>query len=110
MTAAAIFALLLTPAAASACSFWPAVGVAAAGQLADAASSRGRFELNPVLGRGSFGARQMTMKAAIFAGSTAGAWIVSRRDQRACRVATIAIVGAAGVTFGVSIRNWRVRQ
>jgi hypothetical protein len=51
----------------------------AAGNGADALSSVGRQEINPVLGRGQFGGGQIAIKAAIVGGIMIGQEIVARR-------------------------------
>lgn len=87
--------------------FWPSVVIGSAAQAVDIVSSRGRYELNPVLGRGTFGTRQAAMKASVYVGINALVWRAVRRDGKACRVASYVNYGAAGLTFGVSIRNRR---
>jgi hypothetical protein len=71
---------------------------------ADVASSAGRVEANPVLGRGAFGARQVAVKSGIL-----GVWWLAtrrHRDRRAVRAGNW-ILAAAGC--GAAVVNVRTR-
>jgi hypothetical protein len=81
--------------------------------ILDGASSWQRPELNPALGGGQFGARQMAVKA----GFTAGVLVIEHLALRACkdercvkryRRAFSVVNFAAGSTYaGFAVRNWR---
>lgn len=71
---------------------------------ADAASSWGRAEMNPVLGP-RFGPRGAAIKAGIFAG-TAIAQVRTPRHRKAWTVVNFIAAGAIGA---VTIRNVRTR-
>jgi len=55
------------------------VAAMGASQALDIHSSMGGYELSPVLGRGRFGARQISIKAAIVGGGLLVQWVVLRR-------------------------------
>jgi hypothetical protein len=82
------------------------VATFAAANAADAISSWGGYELNPVLGRGPFGPRQTMVKAGIAAGVVVTEWRWMRRHRRAAAIANFV---ASGILAGVAARNWRVR-
>lgn len=87
---------------------WAAsVAFLAVAETADIASSRGSYELNPVLGRGPFGARQASIKAGIVGGVILAEWLILRRHPDSSRAFKWANYIAGGVTVGVAIRNWR---
>lgn len=82
------------------------VAVVAASGL-DVASSWGRHELNPLLGVGSFGGRQMGIKAASVGCSMVAAdRLTVGRRRKWVTVANFALAG--GLSF-VAARNWRTR-
>ena len=76
---------------------------------ADAATSRGRPELNPVLaGRnGRFGGRGLTIKAAIGAGWLVTQEIVTRHDDGAPATFAVANTAAAAALGAVAVPNAR---
>jgi len=79
----------------------------AASFAVDAASSRGRYELNPVVGRGPFGARQVAVGAAITGGALAAQWLVLRRHPEMRRAFVVSNAAAAGAHGVAAWRNWR---
>ena len=85
---------------------WSLVAMGAS-QALDIHSSMGGYELNPVLGRGQFGKRQISIKAAIVGGWQLTQWLIVRRWPEARRAATWVNYGAAGATGAVAIRNYR---
>jgi hypothetical protein len=68
----------------------------AASNGADAASSLGRQETNPVLGRGQFGRGQIAIKAAIIGGVMLGQEIVAHKIPAARSAFAAANFGIAG--------------
>jgi hypothetical protein len=82
------------------------VATLAAANVADVATSWGGYELNPVLGRGPFGARQTVIKSGIAAGVVVAEWRWMRRHRRAAAIANFV---ASGILAGVAARNARVR-
>lgn len=84
------------------------VAVLAASTVADCASSMGGYELNPVLGRGRFGGRQMALAGGITGGLMLTQWLVVRRNPQAERPAAVANFAAAGLHGWVAQRNWRL--
>lgn len=76
-------------------------------QVPDSHSSWGRFELNPVLGRGAFGPRQLAIKAGI----TTSLLVAQRHRvfKRHRRLFTVANFAVAGVTLAVAGRNYGLR-
>lgn len=77
---------------------------------ADAASSWGRVELNPVLrsSDGRFGARGLAIKGTFAIGVEIIKWRLAKRHPRERWVRALSLVPAAA--FGtVSARNWRLR-
>lgn len=81
-------------------------GMTAAGL--DVLSSRGLYELNPVLGRGPFGGRQ----ASISLGVTAAVLLIQgpivRKWPHTRRALTITNWIVSGVRVGVAVRNWGI--
>ena len=77
----------------------------AGSQAFDIASSRGDYEENPILGRGSFGARQISIKMGIVS-AVAGAELLFTRHRPESRCAFIWVnLAGAGVTTGAAIHN-----
>lgn len=76
-----------------------------AGATADAASSYGKGEINPVLGRGQFGARQAAIKGALLSSALAAECIAAHHAPKAWK--PLALINAASaVTLGiVAARN-----
>lgn len=85
---------------------WSVIAFAAA-TSADLHSSRDLYELNPVLGRGSFGARQATVKVSLAAGLIGAEYLVIRRWPRTERAWRWVNWIAAGTTTAVAVRNYR---
>lgn len=85
---------------------WSAIALGASNAL-DGASSWGAPETNPVLGRGTFGPKQVAVKSAIVGGVLVGEWLFKRHHKGAERTFTYMNWAGAGVTTGVAVRNWR---
>lgn len=86
------------------------IGVLAGSNIADAASSRGLYELNPVLGRGHFGARQLAIKSALVGGSIAfQRWSIARHPGRRRAFTILNFASSAGFA-AIATRNWRGRN
>lgn len=78
----------------------------AAGATADIASSFGRTELNPILGRGQFGTQQAGRSIAISAGALLAGELIARKWPRSRKLLTWVNFASAGVRFGAAGRNW----
>lgn len=78
-------------------------------QVLDAASSRGAYELNPLLGRGPFGSRQVMTKGAIVGSLILSEWLVMRKRPETRRAWAYTNYAIAGATTGIAVRNWRIR-
>lgn len=89
---------------------WSAAAFAASA-VADAASSRGRYELNPVLRGpdGHFGAKGMAIKFSMTGAILAGQWLLLRKHPGQAQTATWANFGAAGLTGAAAGRNLAIR-
>ena len=83
---------------------WSLAALAAA-NTADVISSRGRYELNPVLGAGTFGLRAAGMKVGISAATVGLEYLFLRRRPEAARKAAIVNFGMSGVTGAIAARN-----
>ena len=81
----------------------------AASQSADAISSRGLIETNPLLGRGPFGARQESIKGVATVGVIIAEWLIVRRWPGTARGFTWANYLTGAATFGVAGRTWGLR-
>lgn len=79
----------------------------AAAHVADARTSMGLHEANPVLGRGPFGTRQVLVKAGIAGAGLAVGELLARRNPGAVAVGNFA---AAGVIGTVAYRNSTLRR
>lgn len=75
----------------------------------DVLSSRGGYELNPVLGRGDFGARQIGIKGGVIAAVVIGEVLLVRRWPWTARPLKWINLGDSAVTAGIAIRNWETR-
>lgn len=86
------------------------VAALAASSAADAWSSYGRTEANPLLRSpgGTFSARALGIKAAIAGGGVAAQWLVMRKRPESANAAAITNFGMAGLFTGVAARNWRI--
>lgn len=87
----------------------PSIAVSLAAHSLDAYSSYGRYEINPVLGRGTFGPRQLGIKLSGAAAVSAASWVLSRRSPRACRWAARLNFVQAGAIGAVAARNFGTR-
>ncbi len=75
----------------------------------DAISSIGHRELNPILGRGDFGHKQLLIKSSITTSSLLTQHFILRRHPRHRKLATI-INYATSVGFTLlATRNWRLK-
>jgi len=83
------------------------VGMLAAANAADAMTSIGRHELNPVLGVGQFGPRATGLKIGISAVTIGAQYLILRRKPEAMRKAAYINFGMAGATAGVAVHNSR---
>jgi hypothetical protein len=81
------------------------LGVLAAANVADVATSMGRHELNPVLGAGQFGARATGVKIGISAAAIGVQYLILRRRPEATRKAAYVNFALAGATGGVAAFN-----
>jgi hypothetical protein len=83
------------------------VAVLAAGTAADAWSSYGHMETNPLLRGpgGRFSGKAIGIKAAVAGSSVAAQWLILRKRPETARSAAITNLGMAGVFFGVAARN-----
>lgn len=72
----------------------------------DTLSSWGGQELNPVLGRGSFGWRQTGIKSGIIGGVVLTEWLWLRKHPESQKVFVNLNVGASALIVGVAIHNW----
>jgi hypothetical protein len=80
----------------------------ASSQVADAISSRGLEELNPVLGRGPFGTRQETIKGVAVAAVLLTEWSL-RKHPQLIRGFTWMNYAVGGMTWGVAAHNWSLK-
>ena len=80
-----------------------------ASQAADTASSWGGHELNPVLGTGRFGGRQVGIKSAVVGSGIAAQYVAVRQYPRHRKVATVVNFALAAATTAVAVRNWRLK-
>ena len=76
-----------------------------AGRAADVRSSWGRQELNPVLGRGTYGPRQAAIELGATAAALAVEEIAARRHPEARARFAAANIGTAAVLGAVAARN-----
>lgn len=104
------YALFLAASVLSAQSWRDSVVTLSAATVTDMISSRNCQELNPILGRGLFGPRQIAIKSGITGGLILGEYLWLRHHPRDARIITAVNFSASGVTFGVAIRNWRRRK
>lgn len=78
--------------------------------IADGVSSNGLSERNPLLGRGEFGSRQVSIKAAIVAGALVGQWWAVKKKPELERVFVFTNVGVAGLTSWAVVHNVKASQ
>jgi len=88
---------------------WSVASVVAANTV-DVHSSWGKYEANPLLGSGRFGARQLTIKSGIIVGWQFAAWAVTRHNPKARRRLAWLNIGAAAAISGVAIRNYTIQR
>src|SRR5262245_12924423 len=83
------------------------VAALAAGSAADAWSSYGRPEANPLLRTpgGHFSAQSVGIKAVIAGSTVAAQWLMLRKRPEASKAAAITNFGMAAVFTGVAVRN-----
>jgi hypothetical protein len=80
-----------------------------AGSTADAASTWGQNEINPVLGSGRFGMGQVAVKGGIVAGALLIQGFMLKRQPQTEHIFDVGNF-AMGAAFGaVAVRNWRSR-
>jgi len=87
---------------------WSVAALVAA-STADGAASWGRQELNPILGRGRFGARQAGIKTGITGGALLVQWLACRRHPGRRSWFTWVNVGTAGAMGAAAGRALKVR-
>lgn len=89
--------------------WWASVAAVVAGSAADAHSSWGRQELNPLLrgANGEFGMKAVGIKAAIASGVIGVQYLMLRKNPHAAKYAAIANFGMAGAFGGVAVYNHR---
>lgn len=76
--------------------------------VADTLSSRGLYELNPILGRGPFNTRQETIKGVAVAAVLLTEWSL-RKHPALRRGFTWMNYAVGGITWGVAAHNWSER-
>ena len=84
------------------------VAAVVAGSAADAATSLGKHEGNPVLGA-SFGGRALAIKGAVLGTSLGVQYFAMRHGNNAKTIGTIANFSAAGVFAATAIHNSRIK-
>jgi uncharacterized membrane protein YedE/YeeE len=77
----------------------------AGSQVLDVASSRGQMEANPILGRGTFGGRQIAMKGLLGGGLLLGEWLYTRRHPESRKAFTWVNYAAGAATVGIGLSN-----
>jgi hypothetical protein len=85
---------------------WSVVAMTAA-SAADVASSWGKTELNPALGRGQFGFRQTGIKVSISAGVLTAQWWQLRKHPELRKGMAISNFAVAGGLGAVAAGNWK---
>jgi hypothetical protein len=80
-----------------------------AANAADIASSWGKVELNPALGK-QFGARGAGVKLSILGGVVLVERLFLRKHPKAQRFVSVLNFGVAGATTAVALHNWRQTQ
>jgi hypothetical protein len=80
----------------------------AAGNGADAFSSWGRPEINPILGRGRFGGQQIALKTALVGGSMLAQELIARKAPSVKPALSIVNFGMAGYLGWQSVRNFNL--
>ncbi|HXP88846.1 MAG TPA: hypothetical protein VN841_29260 [Bryobacteraceae bacterium] len=101
LVASCLLLMATLPARAADHEFWISVGVLAGANAADAFSSRGGIEANPLLGRGQFGARQCGVKFGVVTAVVAIELLLPRHRK----LATVLNYSAAGTSGFSAVRN-----
>lgn len=104
-----LLGLLVLPVSAACREFIPTLAFVAAGHTLDTVSSYGRYELNPILGRGTFGRRQAGIKISVGAGLALGSWLLALKSPESCRVVSRLNILEGAALSGVALRNWRTK-
>ena len=88
------------------------VAALAAGSAADAWSSWGRAEANPLLQGpgGRFSTKALGFKAAVAGGSVAAQWLILRKRPETARAAALTNFGMTAAFAGVAARNHSIRR
>jgi len=88
------------------------VGVLLGAAIADAHSSFGRPERNPLLRSpdGRFHARGFAIKSGVTGGAVAIQWLLVRRHRRAEPAAAVANFTVGSILTGVAVRNHRLSR
>jgi hypothetical protein len=86
------------------------IGALAMGSAADAWSSHGRMEANPILSgpSGRFAGRAIGIKVATVGIVVGAQWLAQRRHSGTARAAAVTNFAMAGLFSGVAIRNARL--
>lgn len=82
-----------------------------AGQSLDCASSWGKYELNPILRShdGTFGARGLSLKMGITAGTIAAEWFIKRKSAKAETFLIPLNLSVTGLFAGQAVHNWSLK-
>jgi len=83
-------------------------GAFAVSAALDAHSSWGRYETNPIIGRGQFGSRQAATTLGISAGVITAEYLLLRKHPRLARTLTWTNFAITGIRFGTAARNYRL--
>lgn len=89
--------------------FKASLGALTAATVADTMSSYGKYELNPVLGRGTFGAKQTAIKFSITGGLVLVEYLVHRKTDKFDKAFTVINFAGTGVLAAVAVRNTRLK-
>lgn len=87
---------------------WSVVAMASA-NVADAVSTVGAYETNPVLGIGPFGGRAIGIKIGIASGIVLAEYLIHRKYPEATRPMAFANCATAGALSVIAFRNIIVR-
>jgi hypothetical protein len=86
------------------------VAILVSANVLDVASSIGPgVEANPILGRGQFGARQISIKSAVIGGVVLVEALMVRKWPQSAKAFKWVNFVDAGVTTGVAAHNWSER-
>lgn len=83
--------------------------VLAAATATDIHSSHGKYEANPILRRGPFGGRQVSLKLGLVGANVLGQHLLSRRSKRYAKPLAYTNFVLSGVTVGVAAKNYTVK-